>query len=115
MPLLPPSTHAHYRGAPVAAHFLTLLGVLTLVPGLLHTFLPDGGAGGIAGLDLAREGALIVGVFAWMGATQIAWGTLMLLVSRRYRRLGAVDTLLRDEERAWSIPNQRLLDEIVLR
>jgi hypothetical protein len=30
-------------------------------------------------------------------------------------RVGAVDTLLRDEERAWSIPNSRLLDEIVLR
>jgi hypothetical protein len=30
-------------------------------------------------------------------------------------RVGAVDTLLRDEERAWSIPNGRLLDEIVLR
>ncbi len=30
-------------------------------------------------------------------------------------RVGAVETLLRDEERAWSIPNGRLLDEIVLR
>lgn len=30
-------------------------------------------------------------------------------------RVGAVDTLLRDEGRAWSIPNQRLLDEVVLR
>jgi hypothetical protein len=30
-------------------------------------------------------------------------------------RVGAVDTLLRNEGRAWSIPNQRLLEEIVLR
>ncbi len=30
-------------------------------------------------------------------------------------RVGSVETLLRDEERAWSIPNARLLEEIVLR
>jgi small-conductance mechanosensitive channel len=30
-------------------------------------------------------------------------------------RVGAVDTLLRHDGRAWSIPNQRLLEEIVLR
>jgi hypothetical protein len=30
-------------------------------------------------------------------------------------RVGPVDTLLRDGGRAWSIPNGRLLDEIVQR
>jgi hypothetical protein len=30
-------------------------------------------------------------------------------------RVGTVETLLRDDERAWSIPNARLLEEIVLR
>jgi hypothetical protein len=30
-------------------------------------------------------------------------------------RVGAIETLLRSEERAWSIPNSRLLEEIVLR
>jgi hypothetical protein len=28
-------------------------------------------------------------------------------------RIGAVDTLVRDEERLWSIPNARLLEEVV--
>jgi hypothetical protein len=42
--MLPPSTNGHYTGAPVAAYFLTLAGVLTIVPGLIHAFLPDGGA-----------------------------------------------------------------------
>ena len=87
MPILPPSTNADYRGSPLAAHFLTLLGVLTVGPGLIHTFLPDGGAGVIAGLDLSQGGAVIVGVFAWAGATQIVWGSTMLFVSRRYRSL----------------------------
>lgn len=87
MPLLPPSTNGDYRGAPLAARFLTLVAVLTIVPGLIHVFLPDGGAGVIAGLDLSGSGAAIVGVFAWAGATQIAWGTLLLVASLRYRSL----------------------------
>jgi small-conductance mechanosensitive channel len=30
-------------------------------------------------------------------------------------RVGAVDTLVRDEEHTWSIPNGRLIEEIVVR
>jgi hypothetical protein len=85
--LLAPSTNADYAGSPLAAHFLTLVGVLTILPGLIHTFLPDGGAGVIAGLDLSQNGATIVGVFAWAGATQIVWGTTLALASLRYRSL----------------------------
>jgi hypothetical protein len=85
--LLPPSTNAQYAGAPLAAHFLTLLGALTIAPGLIHTFLPDGGAGTIAGMDLSNNGANVIGVFAWAGATQIVWGTTLLLASLRYRSL----------------------------
>lgn len=87
MPLLPPSTNADYRGAGVAAHFLTVVGVLTIVPGCIHRFLPDGGAGTIAGLDLSRDGRVVVALFAWAGATQIAFGLALLVVSLRYRTL----------------------------
>ena len=87
MSFLPPSTNAQYTGAPTAAHFLTLVGVLTILPGLIHTFLPDGGAGVIAGLDLSGNGATVIGVFAWAGATQIVWGMALLVASRRYRSL----------------------------
>jgi hypothetical protein len=83
--MLPPSTNEHYTGAPVAAHFLSLAGALTTVPGLIHVFLPDGGAGVIAGLDLSRNGAVIVGTFAWAGATQIVWGVTLLVASLRYK------------------------------
>ena len=87
MSFLPASTNAHYEGAPLAAHFLTLVGILTIVPGLIHSFLPDGGAGVIAGIDLSVNGATVIGAFAWAGATQIVWGTALLVASLRYRSL----------------------------
>jgi len=82
---LPPSTNAHYTGAPLAAWFLSFVGITTIGPGLIHSFLPDGGAGVIAGMDLSANGAAIIGVFAWAGATQIVWGITLLLASLRYR------------------------------
>lgn len=79
MALLPRSTNADYRGARSAAWFLGLAAVLTMAPGLIHSFLPDGGAETIAGLDLGDRRDLVVGVFAWEGAT--------LAVALRYRPL----------------------------
>ena len=87
MRLLPPSANAEYRGAPSAAWALALLAALTLAPGLIHSFLPDGGARVIAGLDMGERAGLVRGVFAWEGATQIALGLAMLAVALRYRPL----------------------------
>lgn len=87
MSFLPSSTNAHYAGAPLAAHFLAFVGITTIGPGLIHSFLPDGGAGVIAGMDLSGNGAAIVGVFAWAGATQIVWGMTLLAAALRYRTL----------------------------
>lgn len=70
-----------------ASRFLALCGVLSAVPGTIHVALPDGGAGVIAGIDLTHDGARIIGLFAWAGATQIAWGLVMLAIALRYRRL----------------------------
>jgi hypothetical protein len=81
----PRSTNAEYTGRLVSAYFLTLAAIGTIIPGGIHAFLPDGGAGVIAGLDLSQNGHTIIGVFAWVGATQIVWGILMLLVSLAYR------------------------------
>ena len=85
MSLFPPSTNDAYRGAPASAWFLTFVAVVTIVPGCLHVFLPDGGAGVIAGLDLSQHGERTIALFAWAGATQIAWGMALLLVSLRNR------------------------------
>lgn len=85
--LIPASTNDLYRGAPAAAWFLVLAGVLTIVPGAIHYFLPDGGAGVIAGMDLSQRGDTIIAVFAWMGAMQLVHGIAMVLVGLRYRPL----------------------------
>ena len=87
MPLLPPSTNHAYAGSPLAAWFLAAVAVLTVIPGAIHVFLADGGAGVIAGIDLGACGPITIALFAWAGATQIALGLAMLVVSLRYRDL----------------------------
>jgi hypothetical protein len=94
MRLLPPSTNGAYRGARASAWFLGLLAALTIGPGLIHTLLPDGGAHAIAGLDLGDRREVIVGVFRWEGATQLALGLAMLAVSIRYQSLTGLFLLL---------------------
>jgi hypothetical protein len=43
----------------VAAWFLTLAAIGTIIPGSIHVFLPDGGAGVIAGIDLGPVRRLV--------------------------------------------------------
>ncbi len=87
MGLLPPSTNADYTGAPAAAWFLMLAALLELVPGCIHFFLPDGGAGVIGGIDLSTRRETIIRIFAWFGALQIAMALLLLVIATRYRTL----------------------------
>lgn len=87
MSLLPPTTNRDYRGHPSAPVFLLLAAALTLVTGLIHSFLPDGGAGVIAGLDMGDRRDLVIGVFRWEGATQLAFGLGLLAVAICYRSL----------------------------
>ena len=83
--LLPPSTNAQYAGSPGAPRILAALAVLTILPACIHSFLPDGGAGVIAGLDMAACRQLVVALFRWAGATQLVFGIVMLLAATRYR------------------------------
>ena len=92
--LFPPSTNADYRGAVVSAWFLVLASVLTIVPGLIHYALPDGGAGVIAHLDLSTRAETIIAIFAWYGAMQIPFGILMLVIALRYRTLVPLTLLM---------------------
>jgi hypothetical protein len=87
MSLLPASTNGQYAGARASAWFLALAAVLTLVPGAIHSFLPDGGSQVIAGLDVGDRPELVRSLFAWEGATQLALGVAMLAVALRYRPL----------------------------
>jgi len=100
MRLLPPSTNDVYSGSMLSAYFLTLFSVVTILPGCIHTFAPDGGAGTIAGLDLSQNGRVIIAIFAWAGATQIAFGLVTLIVSLRYRSLVPLMLTLAIVERA---------------
>lgn len=92
--LLPPTTNAAYTGGRAPILFLALLVLVTLIPGLLHTLLPDGGAGVIAGLDLSSNGDTIVRIFAWAGITQIVWGLMLLAIVVRYRSMIPLALLL---------------------
>jgi len=83
--LLPPPARVEGRSARLAGLVLAGLGLLDLVRGSIHLFAPDGGAGRIAGIDLTRGADVIVMLFAVMGANQIVWGLLDLLVALRYR------------------------------
>ena len=87
MRFLQPSTNDQYDASHASAWFLALAAVLTLAAALAHSLLPDGGAQSIAGLDLGDRRELVVGVFRWEGATQIAFGLGMLAVALRYRPL----------------------------
>jgi hypothetical protein len=87
MALFPPSTNHQFPGPDIAAWFVVLAGIVTIVPGCIHYFLPDGGAGVIAGMDLSQRGETIIAVFAWMGAQQIAQGIGYVVIGLRYRPL----------------------------
>ncbi|MDZ4371834.1 MAG: hypothetical protein U1C74_10475 [Phenylobacterium sp.] len=85
-PLLPTLRGEGYDGR-AARIFLGLMAVLTILPGLIHSYLPDGGAGVIAGLDMGARRESVVGLFAWKGATQIPFGVALLVVALRYAPL----------------------------
>lgn len=93
-PVLPAPTHASYAGAWASVIFLGLCAVLTIGPGLIHSFLPDGGAVSIAKLQLGENGDTVIGAFVWAGATQIAWGLAMLAAALRYPTLTPLFLLL---------------------
>jgi hypothetical protein len=68
---------------------LAVLGVINLVRGAIHVFLPDSGAGVIAHFDLAQGGTTIVFLLAMIGAGQIGGGLIDLLVVARFRGFAA--------------------------
>lgn len=99
MSLLPASTNSSYVGSRLAAYGLMLLGAMTIVVGLIHFVLPDGGIGVIAGVDLSVGRETIASMAAWMGALQIAHGLALLIVGWRYRTLVPLFLLLTALER----------------
>lgn len=72
---------------PIAWGVVALMGVLNIFRGSIHTFLPDGGAGVIAGFDLSHSRQTIVFLFAVMGIEQLSLGVVDLIVAFRARSL----------------------------
>lgn len=101
--LLPPADRT--GGSRAAAWFLVLYGVLTLMPGLIHLFLPDGGIGVIGGIDMSQDFARIRAFAAWAGALQVAHGLACIAIGLIYRKLVPLFLLFALVERlllAWS-------------
>ena len=72
-----------------------LITLVSLFRSLVHMFLPDGGAGSIAGIDMAVSGAEgIIFAFGLWGSSQLILGFIQLLVFFRYRSLVPLMTLL---------------------
>jgi hypothetical protein len=72
-------------GDAIAWRVVALIGVLNLFRGSIHTFLPDGGAGVIAGFDLSHSRQTIVFLFAVI--EQLSLGVVDLIVAFRARWL----------------------------
>lgn len=86
--LLPPQASNDYRGSKTASVVFLVLAVVSLIRSLIHIFAPDGGAGSIAGLDLAVSGAQgIVLAFSLWGGAQLITACVQLVVWFRYRNL----------------------------
>lgn len=65
-----------------------MITIITVARSLAHMFLPDGGAGSIATIDLTVVGAVtIIGIFAQWGLSQLLMAGLYVVVYFRYKSL----------------------------
>ena len=89
--LFPKNIGNRYRGMSIAKWVFVAMTVLTIGRSLAHMFLPDGGAQSIATIPLgafsSEASAVIVGMFAQWGLTQLMFGLLYILVLWRYQSL----------------------------
>lgn len=84
--LFPTSTKRGYRGSRLAPPLLLLPVIGRGIPGIIHVFLPHGGAGEIAGINLGSSPLTLIGAFAPAGSTQIAHGLVMIAMALRHLR-----------------------------
>jgi hypothetical protein len=87
----PKTVTNEYRGARIAKWVFVAMTVLTIARSLAHVFLPDGGAQSIATIPLDAfspdASAVVIGMFAQWGLTQLMFGLLYVLVLWRYQSL----------------------------
>ncbi len=101
--LLPTPAGNTLRGSQIPFYVLIPIAAIGFVRSLIHILSADGGAGSIAGMNLAQSGASeIVFAFALWGSAQLVYALLQWVVILRYRSLiplmwgvQLVETLLR--------------------
>ena len=86
--LLPEKADNRIRGSKIPLYFFILVAAIGIVRSLIHMLAPDGGAGSIAGMNMAVAGAgEVIFVFAQWGGTQLVYALLQWVVVLRYRSL----------------------------
>jgi len=86
--LLPAKAGNAVRGSWIPFYGLFLIAAVGTVRSLIHIFSTDGGAGSIAGMDLAVTGASeVIFAFALWGSEQLIYALLQWIVILRYRSL----------------------------
>jgi len=101
--LFPARADNRLRGSKGPLYLFILITLVGTVRSFIHIFSPDGGAGSIAGMNLAVTGANeVIFAFALWGGEQLIYALLQWLVILRYRSLiplmwgvQLVETLLR--------------------
>jgi len=80
-----------YQGKTIAKWVFIAFMIMTIARSLAHIFLPDGGAQSIATIpldDFTSSGvAVVIGIFAQWGLTQLMFGLVYLIVLWRYQSL----------------------------
>ncbi len=85
---LPAAADNRIRGSRLPLWLLVLVATVGTVRSLIHILAPDGGAGSIAGMDLAVTGAEeVIFAFALWGSAQLVYAMLLWVVILRYRSL----------------------------
>jgi hypothetical protein len=86
--IFPKTADNNYSGSKIALYVFILLSFVSMIRSCIHLLAPDGGAGSIAGIDLANSGAKsIIFAFGLWGLSQVIYAFIQLLVAFRYRTL----------------------------
>jgi hypothetical protein len=85
---LPTKADNTLKGSQFPLYFFILIAAIGLVRSCIHIFSVDGGAGSIAGMNLAVSGSdEVIFAFALWGAEQLIYALLQWVVILRYRSL----------------------------
>ncbi|MHC1740366.1 MAG: hypothetical protein AB9897_04570 [Anaerolineaceae bacterium] len=86
--LFPTQADNRLRGSKWPLYLFILVAAIGVVRSCIHIFSPDGGAGSIAGMDMAVTGANeVIFAFALWGSAQLIYALLQWVVILRYRSL----------------------------